>query len=157
MTQPKYYWEDFVPGEPHTFGAYAITKEEIIEFAREYDPQPIHLDEEAAKNSITGGLCASGWQSCAIVMRMMCDEYLLNSSSMAGFGIDEAKWRIPVRPGDILSVTREVLSSRTLKSRPDAGLVLFRHTAANQHGEVKVIIEGKVMFGRRHPDTGGEA
>lgn len=151
MTEIKYYWEDFVPGEKRQFGGYAVTKEEIIEFASAYDPQPIHLDEEAAKNSIVGGLCASGWQSCAMVMRMMCDEYLLESSSMAGLGIDEAKWRAPVRPGDILSVTREVLSARPLRSRPDAGLALLRHTALNQHGEIKVIIEGNVMFGRRHP------
>lgn len=151
MREVKYYWEDFVAGEKQQFGSYLVTKEEIIEFASVYDPQPMHTDEEAAKQSFIGGLCASGWHTCAMVMRLMCDHYLLDSSSMAGFGIEQAKWRAPVRPGDILSVTREVVSSRPLRSRPEAGLALFRHTAVNQHGEVKLIIEGNVMFGRRHP------
>jgi len=151
MTAPKYYWEDFVPGEVVRFGAYHVTKEEIIAFASEYDPQLMHIDEEAAKNTFIGGLCASGWHSCAMAMRMMCDGYLLESASMGGPGIDESKWRAPVRPGDILSMTRECLERRVSKSRPEMGLTKCRHTMSNQHGEVKMIIEGSMMFARRHP------
>jgi len=151
MTEPKYYWEDFVPGEVVKFGAYAVTKEEIITFASEYDPQPMHIDEEAAKKTFIGGLCASGWHSCAMAMRMMCDHYLLQSAGMGAAGVDDSKWRAPVRPGEILSMQRECLERRVSKSRPEMGLTKFRHTMTNQHGEVKMIIEGSMMFARRHP------
>jgi len=152
MVEPKYYWEDFKIGEVAKFGAYHVTKEEIIEFASTYDPQTIHLDEEAAKHSIVGGLCASGWHTCAMVMRMMCDEYLVASAGMGGLGINDARWRAPVRPDEILSVERVCLESRLSKSRPDRGILNFRHTASNQRGEVKLIIEGPMMMlARRFP------
>ncbi len=151
MKDPKYYWEDFEPGEVVKFGAYRVTKEDIIAFASVYYPQPIHLDEEAAKHSIVGGLCASGWHSCAMVMRMMCDHYLLDSASLGGLGIEEARWRAPVRPGETLSLEREVVERRPSKSKPYRGITVFRHTASNQHGEVKMIIQGPVLLGRRFP------
>lgn len=151
MPEIKYYWEDFAPGEMAQFGEYHVTKEEIIEFASEYDPQLMHIDEEAAKKTFIGGLCASGWHSCAMAMRMMCDHYLLESAGMGSPGLDESKWRAPVRPGDILSITRECLERRASQSNPEMGLTRFRHTMRNQHGEVKMIIEGNLMFARRHP------
>ncbi len=154
MSEPKYYWEDFKTGEVVKFGAYRVTKEEIIEFASVYDPQPIHLDEEAAKHSIVGGLCASGWHSCAMAMRMMCDEYLIDSAGMGGLGIDDARWRAPVRPGEILSVERECLERRASRSRPEMGITVFRHSISNQDGEVKMIMQGAMAFARRFP---GEA
>lgn len=151
VSEFKYYWEDFRPGETAQFGAYLVTREEILEFASEYDPQPIHLDDEAAKKSIVGGLCASGWHSCAMVMRMMCDEYLLDTACLGGLGIEDARWRAPVRPGDILSATRLCVESRASKTRPEVGITNFRHTAINQHGEVKLIIQGPMMLFRRVP------
>ncbi len=154
MTEIKYYWEDFVPGEEVHFGAYPVTREEIIEFASEYDPQLMHIDEEAAKKTFVGGLCASGWHTCAMGMRMMCDNYLLQSASMGSPGLDDSKWRAPVRPGEILSMTRVCLERRVSKSRPEMGLTLLRHTMTNQHGEVKMIIEGNLMFARRTPGAG---
>lgn len=151
MSEKKYYWEDFVPGEVATFGAYHVTKEEIVEFASVYDPQLMHTDEEAAKKTFMGGLCASGWHTCAMSMRMMCDHYLLDAASMGSPGLDDNKWRAPVRPGDILSMTRECLDRRASQLRPEMGLTRMRHTVTNQHGEVKMILEGSLLFGRRHP------
>ncbi|MSP42167.1 MAG: MaoC family dehydratase [Alphaproteobacteria bacterium] len=151
MSVIKYYWEDFIPGEVATFGAYHVTKEEIIEFASVYDPQLMHTDEEAAKKTFMGGLCASGWHTCAMSMRMMCDHYLLESAAMGSPGLDDNKWRAPVRPGDILSMKRECLDRRVSQSRPEMGLTRLRHTVTNQHGEVKMILEGSLLFARRHP------
>lgn len=153
MAGPKYYWEDFKPGEVANFGSYLVTKEAIIEFASVYDPQPIHLDEEVAKHSIVGGLCASGWHTCAMTMRMMCDEYLIDSAGMGGLGLDDARWRAPVRPGEILSVKRECIERRASRSRPEMGITVFSHTLSNQHGEIKMIMQGAMAFARRHPGT----
>jgi len=151
MSVIKYYWEDFVPGEVAEFGAYHVTKEEIIEFASEYDPQLMHTDEEAAKKTFMGGLCASGWHTCAMSMRMMCDHYLVESAGLGSPGLDDNKWRAPVRPGDILSMKRECLDRRVSQSHPEMGLTRLRHTVTNQHGEVKMILEGSLLFARRQP------
>jgi len=147
----KYYWEDFVPGEVAQFGNYPVTKEEIIEFAGEYDPQPMHIDEEAAKKSFMGGLCASGWHSCAMAMRMMCDHFIFETAGMGAPGVEYTKWRAPVHPGDILSLKRECLERRASKSRPEMGLTRFRYTMTNQNGEEKMITEGLMMIARRNP------
>lgn len=154
MAEYKYYWEDFTVGEVVTFGNHEVTKEEIIAFASEYDPQPFHTDEELAKKSFIGSLCASGWHTSAMVMRIICDGYLLDTAGMGAPGVDESKWRAPVRPGDILSVTRECLERRVSKSRPEMGLTTFRHSARNQHGEDKMIMTGTMMIARRDPKAG---
>src|ERR1700682_125628 len=99
---PRIYFEDIVPGSVITFGPRTITREEIIAFAAEFDPQPMHLDEEAAKKTMLGGLSASGWHSCAIMMRLIYDGFLVNAASMGAPGIDEVKWLKPVRPGGSL-------------------------------------------------------
>ncbi|MFZ5915047.1 MAG: MaoC family dehydratase [Pseudomonadota bacterium] len=154
MAGPKYYWEDFVPGEVAEFGHYAVSSEEIIAFASEYDPQTMHIDAEAAKKTFIGGLCASGWHSCAMAMRMICDHYLLQSASPVLPGIGESKWRAPVRPGDILTMKRECLSRRPSESQREMGHTRFRHTMTNQHGEVKMILEGEMRFARRDAEAG---
>ena len=97
----RLYWEDLEVGRVEHFGHYEVTKEEIIEFASTYDPQAMHLDEEAAKHTVAGGLCASGFHTCAMLMRMLCDGFLVESNSMGSPGIETLKWRRPVRPGDV--------------------------------------------------------
>lgn len=156
MTEPirSPAFEDFAPGEIVTFGAYEVTKEEIIAFASQFDPQPFHLDEEAGKASMLGGLAASGWHSCSIMMRMMFDGFMNGSTSLGSPGIDEVRWLKPVFPGDVLSVRREVLEARPSASRPDRGIVRFRFELMNQKGEVVMEQTNPILFGRRHPGAG---
>ena len=142
-------FEDFIPGEITTYGAHTVTREEIIAYASRYDAQPMHLDEEAGRASVLGGLAASGWHSCAILMRLNCDHFITASTSMGGPGIDELKWLKPVYPGDVLSVRREVLDARASRSRPDMGIVRFRFELLNQKGDVVMEQVNPVLFGRR--------
>jgi acyl dehydratase len=149
----KYYWEDFKPGETLVLGERKIERDEIIAFAKEYDPQPFHVDEDAAKKSFFGGLIASGWQTCGIVMRMMCDHYLCDSASLGSPGVDNIRWLKPVRPGDTLRVERTILESRASNSKPDIGIVKTRWNVYNQRNEEVMSMEGLGMFRRRHPKT----
>ena len=148
---PRYFWEDFTEGAEFSFGEATPTREEIIAFASAYDPQPFHLDDAAAAASLFGGLCASGWHTCAMTMRMMCDGYLLESASLGSPGIDQLRWLKPVFPGDTLRVALEVLESRAMASKPHVGLVLSSWTVRNQHGEPVLTMQGWGMFRRRHP------
>ena len=145
----RLYWEDFPAGHSMAFGAYPVTKEAVIDFAQRYDPQPFHVDEEAARGSLFGGLCASGWHTCAMAMRMMCDEYLLEAASLGSPGIDELRWLKPVFPGDTLGMRMEVLQARPMASRPQVGLVQTRWELHNQHGEPVMTMQGWGMFRRR--------
>jgi acyl dehydratase len=147
----KYYWEDFHVGERIQIGEKRIGKEEIVEFASKYDPQTFHVDEAAAKASIFGGVIASGWHTCAIVMRMMCDAYLLESESLGSPGLDNIKWLKPVRPGDTLRAYRTVLETRPSKSKPDIGVVKTLWEVLNQNDETVLTMEGYGMFYRRNP------
>jgi acyl dehydratase len=122
---PKFYWEDFSLGQVIDCGPRLVTAEEIKAFAAEFDPQPMHLDEQAARASMIGELCASGWHTCSIMMRMIVDGFLFDSASMGGLGVDEVKWLVPVRPGDILSVRANVQETRASKSRTDRGYIKF--------------------------------
>jgi acyl dehydratase len=133
---PKYCYEDFEVGNPVTFGRHLVTKEEIVAFARRFDPQPAHLDEEAAKATLAGGLCASGFHTCCMLMRMMCDSFINQSSSLGSPGLDEVKWMKPVRPGDVLTGRYTVLDKRVTRSRPGVGVCKMRLEALNGDGEV---------------------
>ena len=146
-----YHHEDLVPGTSVTYGTRSVSRDDIIAFARAYDPQPIHLDEEAAKRSIVGGLCASGFHSCAIMMRLLCDHFLLRSTSLGSPGLDEVKWLQPVRPGDTLSVRITVLESRDLQSRPDVGLSKMTFELLDQQGRAVLEATTNQMMRRRHP------
>ncbi len=146
---PVLYWEDFPAGKVLDCGSRTLQAEEIVEFARQFDPQPFHLDPGAAERSLFGGLSASGWHTCALSMRMMCDAYLLRSSSLGSPGIDELRWLKPVRPGDTLHLSMTVLEARTMRSREGVGLVRSRWEARNQHGEAVLSMVGWGMFGRR--------
>ena len=147
----KYYWEDFKVGETVVLGERSLSKDEIIAFANEFDPQPFHVDEQAAKESIYGGLIASGWHTCAIAMRMMCDAYLLESASLGSPGVDQVRWLKPVRPGDRLRAQRTILESRSSSSRPELGIVKALWEVFNQRGEKVLSMEGINMFRRREP------
>jgi acyl dehydratase len=145
----RYFWEDFPAGEAREFGATPVTRDMIVEFASRYDPQPFHLDESAARASLFGALCASGWHTCALAMRMMCDAYLLEAASLGSPGIDNLRWTRPVFAGDTLSVRHTVLDARPMASKPQVGLVQSRWEVFNQHRETVLTMEGWGMFRRR--------
>ena len=143
------YWEDFVVGETLPIGSHTFTESEIVEFARQFDPQPFHTDPEAARASAFGGLIASGWHTCAVCMRLNCESYINRAVSLGSPGLDNIRWHRPVRPGDTITYQRTVLEARTSRSRPDMGLVRSRTEALNQAGELVMSMEGWGMFGRR--------
>ena len=143
------WWEDFHVGDSQEIGAHTFTAEEIVAFARAYDPQPLHTDPEAAKAGFYGGLIASGWHTCAACMRIMVDSYMNETRSLGSPGIDSLRWLKPVRPGDTIRYRRTVLEARPSASRPEAGLVKQRWEGINQHGEHVLTMEGWNLFGRR--------
>ena len=151
MTQQQktYAFEDFPVGSIREFGGRTVDKAEGLAFAAAYDPQPLHLDEVAADASVLGGLSISGWHTCALVMRMMCDDYLLDSTSQGSPGIDNLRWLRPVRPGDTLRVRMTILEARESKSRPRIGLIRSGWEVFNQNDEQVMSMEGWGMFGRR--------
>ena len=143
------YWEDIKVGDTASLGTYTVTEEEILAFAKKYDPQPFHLDREAAKRSIFGGLIASGWHSCAILMRMSVEH--MRREQLAGVGspgIDSCRWLKPVRPGDTLTLTREILETWPSRTKP-FGFVRSKSQMTNQAGEAVVAIVGVTMVARR--------
>ena len=145
----RWYWEDFPVGNVREFGAMAVTREAVLAFAQQFDPQPFHLNDEAAEASLFGRLSASGWHTCAMAMRMMCGEYLLESSSLGSPGIDNLKWQKPVYPGDVLRMRMTVLEARPMNSRPTVGLLRSGWEVMNQDGDVVLSMQGWGMFGRR--------
>ena len=154
MTKRKYYFEDFAPGKVWDIEGPVLTKQEIIDFASRFDPQYFHVDEEAARRSPYGGLIASGWHTCSVGMRLMCDSYVNRSISMGSPGVDNIRWLKPVRPGDTLVYSRTVLEARPSGSRPEAGLVKSRWQAVNQRGELVMTMEGWGIFARRQHAPG---
>jgi len=137
------YFEDYEEGRLERFGAYPVTREEVVDFATRYDPQAFHLDDAAAAaNPIFGRLAASGWHTCAMVMRMLTDHWSESGHlSLGGTGVDELRWVKPVYPGDVLSVEAEVLSKSAPRSKPDIGFVNFRLAVFNQDGELVVAMK----------------
>ena len=157
MREPTYFWEDFQPGAVLETRRAPVTKAEIVEFATEFDPQPFHLDEDAARASLLGGLCASGWHICAMMMRMMCDAYILDSASLGAPGVEEVRWSKPVFVGDVLTMRRSCLETRPSSSRPEMGLTRFLWEAFNQRGEPVASLRCWSMFRRRAPGPGEAA
>ena len=146
---PLRYFEDFFPGQEFSFGPHTVMRAEIVAFAAEFDPQPFHLDESAAADTMLGGLAASGWHTAALFMRMMALGWLNESASMGSPGVDSLKWLRPVRPGDVLSGRSIVVGVRASRSRPDRGFVQFRHEVANSRGDIVMLIENPIILGRR--------
>ena len=147
----KYYWEDMPVGSTRDLGTITPTAEEIVAFATQFDPQPFHLDEEAAKQSVFGGLCASGWHTCSMAMRLMVTNFLVESSSQGSPGLENIKWLKPVFPGDTLRLQHTVVESRPMTKRLDVGLVRTVWAMFNQRGEQVLHMEGYGMFRRRTP------
>jgi len=142
-------FEDFQPGHFATLGPRHVTREEIISFAAEYDPQPMHLDEEAGRRSLAGGLSGSGWHMCALAMRMQVDSIIGRAASLGGLGVDEVKWLAPLRPGDDLTLEVHVDEARVSKSRPETGIVRVRAEMFNASGEKLMTIVSNGLFRRR--------
>lgn len=149
MTDKRWAFEDFAEGATIDLGEKHVTAREIVEFASQFDAQPMHMDEEAGKASILGGLSASGWHTCAMFMKMMCDAFLLDSTSQGSPGIDYVRWKKPVLAGDTLSGRSTVTALRESRSRPDLGFVTVRHEVANQRGEVVLELQNTGMFLKR--------
>jgi acyl dehydratase len=145
----RYYWEDFKVGDRSVLGSKSFTEDEIISFAEQFDPQVFHINKELAQQSFYGGIIASGWHTCSVAMRLMCDAYLSDSASLGSPGVDNIRWFKPVRPGDTLRVERAILESRPSTSKPDIGIVKTRWEAFNQHDELVMSMEGISMFKRR--------
>jgi acyl dehydratase len=143
------YLEDFHPGQTIELGTRMIDREEILEFARKYDPQPFHVDEEAARQSIYGGLIASGWHTAAMFMRLLVDTVASKSASLGSPGIDEIRWLKPVRPGDTLSARMVVLDVVPSRSKPDRGHIRASHELFNQAGEKVMTMIGLGIYRRR--------
>lgn len=148
MTEFRHF-EDFHVGETIDLGAKAVSREEIIAFAREFDPQPFHLDDEAARHTLLGGLAASGWHTCSIFMRLLADNLLNHSTSEGSPGIETLKWLRPVRPGDTLHLTAKVLETKPSRSKPSRGAVRFAFTIENQAGEAVATMKNFIMFTTR--------
>ena len=143
------YLEDFVAGQTFGSGRLRVDKEQISRFALEFDPQPFHLDEEAARNTIFQGLAASGWHTAALTMRLLVESELRPAGGIVGAGFDEFRWPKPVRPGDELHLEIEVLEVRPSRSRPDQGLIKLRSTTLNQNGEAVQVNVGNLIVTRR--------
>lgn len=147
------FYEDLVVGTVEHFGAYQVTREEVVDFASKYDPQPFHLSDEAAAQTHFGRLSASGWHTCAMVMAMMVAHWRgREMASLGSPGIDELRWKKPVYPGDTLSCESELLEKRRSASRPEMGLTRTRTTVYNQHGDVVMTHIANGMIRTRDPD-----
>ena len=157
MTDPASdrYLEDFVPGEVREYGPVPVSEAEILEFARKYDPQPIHVDPEWARTGPFGGLIASGWHTTALTMRLLVDNYLPAAASLASPGIDELRWARPVRPGDALSVRVTVLEVRPSRSKPDRGLLRSRIEVLDRDGAIVMTLVALNMLRRRPTPRAG--
>lgn len=147
----KYYWEDLVPGRTIELGSVTVERDEVLAFARRYDPQPFHLDDAAAAASIFGRLAASGWHTCSMAMGLMVRNFLCESSSQGSPGLEKLQWLKPVYPGDTLHLRQRIIESRPLRSRPDVGLVRTIWEMFNQHDEQVLMMDGYGLFGRRTP------
>jgi acyl dehydratase len=143
------YLEDFAVGQKFGSGRLRVEKERIKTFAAEFDPQPFHLDEDAARDTIFRGLAASGWHTAALTMRLLVESELKPAGGIVGAGFDEFRWPLPVRPGDELHLEIEVLEVRPSKSRPSQGLIKVRTTTLNQNGEAVQVHVGNLVVPRR--------
>jgi acyl dehydratase len=143
------FLEDFAAGQKFGSGRVRVDAEQVTRFAAEFDPQPFHLDEQAAERSIFRGLAASGWHTAALTMRLLVESELRPAGGIVGAGFDEFRWPRPVRPGDELRLEIEVLEVRASKSRPEQGLVKIRTTTLNQHGEPVQVSVGNLVVPRR--------
>jgi acyl dehydratase len=149
-------FEDFKLGHLGRFGPRRVTREEILTFAAEFDPQPMHLDEEAASRSMLRGLSGSGWHLCSIIMRMMFDGFIGRTASLGSPGVNELRWLAPLRPGDEIVLDVEVTEARVSRSRPDTGIIMFKAVASNVAGEALCEMTSPIIVKRREGTASGQ-
>ena len=150
MADILYFWEDMAVGQVRELGTISPSREEIFAFASQFDPQPFHLDDAAGEASVFGGLCASGWHTCAMAMRLMVTNFLSQTSSLGSPGLENIRWTKPVYPGDTLRLQSSVLETKPMGRRPDMGMTRNLWEMFNQHGDKVLHMEGWGMFRRRH-------
>ena len=151
-SEPKVrYFEDYVPGLTVDCGTFTLSEAEIIAFAKEYDPQPFHVDPAAAAAGPVGGLIASGWHTTSMMMRQLVDHFVSGETGLGAAGIDEIRWPRPVRPGDTLRVRATVVDARRSRSKPDRGIVTSAMEVTNQHGETVMTMKATNLFLTRDP------
>lgn len=143
------YLDDFAPGQKFASGQLKVERERIKSFAAEFDPQPFHLDEEAARASVFQGLAASGWHTAAMTMRLLVESELKPAGGIVGAGFDEFRWPRPVRPGDTLHLEIEVIEGRPSRSHPDQGVIKVKLTTLNQSNEPVQVSVGNLIVRRR--------
>jgi acyl dehydratase len=151
MNNQKLHWEDFQPGAVTIYGPRLVTREEIVAFAAEFDPQPMHLDEAAGSATMLGGLAASGWHTCCLLMRLLADGLLLNATSMGAPGVDEVRWLKPLRPGTQIRLRTTVLGTRPSNSRAERGFVKFLFELLDEQDGVLADLTCAQMLIRRQP------
>ena len=146
------YYEDISVGDARSFGHYEVTREEVVEFASKYDPQPFHLDDEAAAATHFGRLSASGWHTCSMTMAMMVENMKTEKSAGLGSpGVDQLRWKKPVYPGDTLRCETEIIEKRRSASRPEMGIFKSRIRTFNQHGEMVLEMVSNALIATRNP------
>jgi acyl dehydratase len=153
----RIWWEDLEVGQTRDLGSISPTREEIIAFASQFDPQPFHLSDEGGRNSVFGALSASGWHTCAMAMRLMVTNFLHESSSLGSPGLESLKWTKPVYPGDVLRLQHTITEKRVMSKRPDVGLVRTIWEMFNQNGDKVLHMEGYGMFRLREPPRSAAA
>jgi len=153
MANITYFWEDMAVGQVRDLGTISPSREEIIAFATQFDPQPFHLDDAAGEASVFGGLCASGWHTCSMAMRLMVTNFLQQTSSLGSPGLESIQWKKPVYPNDTLRLQTTVLETKPMGRRPDVGMSRYLCELFNQHGDMVLHMVGWGMFRRRHPAT----
>lgn len=142
-------FEDFPPGRLGTYGPRHVSRDEILAFAAEFDPQPMHLDEEAARRTMLNGLSGSGWHLCSLTMRMMFDGFIGRTASLGSPGVNELRWLSPLRPGDEVTIDVDVTEARVSRSRPETGIVTFKVVARNAAGQVLCEMVSPIIVKRR--------
>ena len=142
-------FEDFPAGHFGTFGPRHVTREEMVAFAAEFDPQPMHLDEEAARRSMLNGLSGSGWYLCSVMMRMMFDGFISRTASLGSPGVNELRWLAPLRAGDDLTLDIDIAEARVSRSRPDTGIVTFKCVISNAAGQALCEMVSPIIVSRR--------
>ena len=146
MADITYFWEDMAVGQVRDLGTISPSREDIIAFASQFDPQPFHLDDAAGAASVFGGLCASGWHTCSMAMRLMVTNFLQQTSSLGSPGLENIQWKKPVYPNDTLRLQTTVLETKPMGRRPDVGMTRNLWEMFNQHGDKVLHMEGWGMF-----------
>jgi acyl dehydratase len=150
---PMRYFEDFQVGDVFELGTTSVTEEEIIAFARQFDPQPFHIDPAQARESVFGGIIASGWHTASLFMRLLVDNFLQETVSLGSPGVDEVRWLQPLRPGDTLRARFTILEARASKSRAEMGILRSHSELFNQRDELVMTVIGVHLIGRRPAPT----